>query len=195
MNYGELRTQFKDVLDRSDCTDAQADTFINMGLRRTERLLRTPIQKTTTTITVDGAWPGFFMIPTDYLGIFSVAVDDIPCPRITSSQLDKTEGFLMEDNRFTFLPDLAEGQVLRITYYNEFLRTPGDEVTTDYSLVLTDVITYAALVFACDTFVDERKRSFEGTLQDLIRETQMMSDIDEMAGGGMAISVMGTGLI
>lgn len=195
MNYGELRTHFLDVLNRNDCTPAQADTFISMGLRRTERLLRTPIQKATLDLTVDEDWTGFLMIPTDYIGLFSVSVNDVPIPRIAETQKADMNGFLMNGGRFTFYPDLREGDEIRIVYYNEFFRTPGDAVTTDYSLVFTDVVTYASLVFACDTFVDERKATFENTLTALIQEVQAMADLDEMSGGGLAITPLGGGII
>ena len=42
MNKGELRTHIKDVLNRTDVTDALVDTFIFQTLSRIQRLLRIP---------------------------------------------------------------------------------------------------------------------------------------------------------
>lgn len=195
MNYGELRSFFKDLLNRDDCTDTQADNFISMGLRRVERLLRTPIQKATLTKTIDGTWLGFEPIPIDYIGLFSITVDDVPVPRLTRGQTGVLNGFLIEGSDIKFYPDLQAGQVLKIVYFNEFLRGVADSTITDYSLVLTDVATYAALVFAADFFLDARKDAWESTLQGLIQEVQMMSDIDETSGGSMAITPWGGGIV
>lgn len=192
MNYGELRAHFQDVLNRSDCTDAQADTFISMGIRRTERLLRTPIQKTTLEVTVDETWPGWLTIPADYLSVSYVQVNDVSVPRITSGQPDG--GYLIENARFNFKPDVTEGDVIKIVYYNEFPQGVGDNAITTYSAVLPDVIVYAALLFACDTFVDERKATFERTLAAIVDEVQTFADIDEMSGG-LAMAPQGEGLI
>ena len=42
MNKGNLRSHFKAVLNRSDITDALADTFIDQGIARIQRSLRIP---------------------------------------------------------------------------------------------------------------------------------------------------------
>ena len=42
MNYGQIRTHFKALLNRSDITDALADTFIEQGIARIQRSLRIP---------------------------------------------------------------------------------------------------------------------------------------------------------
>lgn len=194
MNYGELRAHFLDVLNRTDCTLAQANTFISMGLRRTERLLRTPIQKTVLELTLDETWDGYLMIPSDYIGFYSISVNGVPVPRIVPSQMGMMDGFIVEHARFRFQPDLKAGDELKLIYYNEFTQAPPDASIVDYSLVLPDLITYAALVFACDTFVDERKATFESTLTALVQEVQTMSDQEEMSGGG-AITPYGGGII
>ena len=194
MNYGELRIKLLELLNRDDCTNAQADTFISMGLRRVERLLRTPIQKTTAEITVDGAWTGSYQLPSDFLGVYTVAVNDIPISRITRSQTDRLNGFRIEGARVYFYPDLQEGDEIEFVYYNEFLRGVADDTLTDYSVVLTDIAIYAALTFAGDHFEDARLDRWEGRLGSLVQETQMMADIDEMSGGGMMITPYGGGI-
>lgn len=195
MNYGELRAHFLDILNRDDCTPAQADTFISLGLRRTERLLRTPIQKTTLVKTIDWTWPSYEPIPNDYIGLWSVSVNDFPIPRITKGQVGTMSGFIIDGAKIKFYPDLSEGDNLEIVYYNEFFRTSDDNLVTDYSLILTDVAVYGALVFAADTFLDARKDSWNATYTGLIAEVQMMSDMDEMSGGSMAFVPYGGGVV
>lgn len=195
MNYGELKTYFLDVLNRSDITDEQTDTFISMGIRRAERLLRTPIQKSTHTETIDETWTGSIPAPTDYLGMYGVRVNDVPVPRISLSQTGDREGFLFEDGSFSFYPDLKEGDVVEIIYYSEFVKEGlTDTSQTRYSIIMPDLAVYAALVFASDTFVDERKGSFESTLGNLVTEIQNMADMDELTGG-MSITPYGGGIV
>ena len=42
MNKGAIRTHFKALLNRSDCTSTLADTFIDQGISRIQRVLRIP---------------------------------------------------------------------------------------------------------------------------------------------------------
>ncbi|MBD3754229.1 MAG: hypothetical protein IE937_01140 [Gammaproteobacteria bacterium] len=194
MNYGELRTLFSDLLNRNDCSDTLADTFISMGLRRVERLLRTPIQTSTFTKTIDNTWTGFEPIPTDYLGVKTISVNNIPVPRITWSQAQDGGGWIIKGGGFFFYPDLKEGDTLRVDYYNEFLRGVADDAITDYSSVLTDVTVYAALTYAGDYFIDERLDRWQATLSGLIQEVQLMADIDETSGG-LQITPIGGGIV
>ena len=71
MNKGELRTHIKDVLNRSDLSDALTDTFIEHTLTRIQRLLRIPSMERTATQTVAGGYDGF-VIPNDFLEIISL---------------------------------------------------------------------------------------------------------------------------
>ena len=68
MNKGELRTHIKDVLNRTDITDALVDTFIFQTLSRIQRLLRIPSMEKTATQTVAGGYDGF-VVPNDFLEI------------------------------------------------------------------------------------------------------------------------------
>jgi hypothetical protein len=45
MNYGDLKTHFNNVLNRSDITTALTTTFIDQGTARVQRQLRTPMQE------------------------------------------------------------------------------------------------------------------------------------------------------
>lgn len=50
MNKGEIRAHFKALLNRSDITDALADTFIDQGITRIQRSLRVPSMEKNTPI-------------------------------------------------------------------------------------------------------------------------------------------------
>jgi hypothetical protein len=195
MNYQELRTYFRELLNRDDCTDGQADQFIQMGLRRTERVLRTPIQRRTFSYTVPAEWDGRVPIPPDYLGIHQITHKGIVVPRITVQQEGLFEGWSIKGAYFAFNGPIHPGDDIQIEYYNEFTRSPGIGITTNYSLVLTDIIVYAALVYAADFFIDMRKENFSATFAGLAQEVQLMADMDEMAGTGMVIMPYGGGIV
>lgn len=194
MNYGELRQHFLDLLNRDDCSNELADRFIAMGLRRVERLLRTPIQRATRTETVgEGAWQGHMDIPSDYIAVYAVRVNDVDWPRITTGQRGTLEGYYTQNGEIFFSPELTEGDEVTITYYTEFFTGVDDDVITDYSLVLPDIAAYAALAFAGDYFIDQRLDRWETTMAGLVQELQDMADKDDMAG--LSMQPMGGGII
>ena len=45
MNYGNLKTQFNNVLNRTDITSDLTTTFIDQGISRIQRSLRTPLNE------------------------------------------------------------------------------------------------------------------------------------------------------
>lgn len=193
MNYGELRTFFLDLLNRDDCTDAQADTFISMGIRRTERVLRTPLQRTLYEYTVVDPWAGSMPVPSDYLSMYSLTVNDVALRRETISKAGPqvanltAESWFIANGNIYFRGDVVVGDIISVYYYNEFTQGVADTATTSYSAVLPDLITFSALIYAAIHFTDARKGEFEGMTAQLTQEIQMMSDIDEMSGSVMQI--------
>lgn len=194
MNYGELRTHFLDLLNRDDCSDALADRFISMGLRRVERLLRTPIQKTEKVVTVDSNWDDKVTIPSDYLGVYQITKDGVGIPRVSPLQSETVYGFYIERTNFVFNIPVNNGDEIKITYYNEFASGVSDGTQTDYSVVFPDITVYAALSFAGDYFEDARLDRWNNRFKEISNEAQMMADKDEIAGG-MSIRPMGGGIV
>lgn len=68
-NFGELRTDFLALLNRNDCTQAQADQFVRDGINRTNRVLGQyiPAFEKEATLTADAN--GRVTIPTDFLSV------------------------------------------------------------------------------------------------------------------------------
>jgi hypothetical protein len=188
MNYGELRTYFKDLLNRSDCSDAQADTFLGMGLRRTERNLRTALQRQTATIPVTLLNASLMAIPNDYIGMHTLKVDGVSIRRGTDTEAQPDlpglpEGYFISGPNLNFRPSLSVGSVVTLTYYSEFTDATDSASITLFSQILPDLIIYGSLPFACDFFLDVRKDSFDATFGTMVNEVQSMSDRDDMTGG------------
>ena len=198
MNYGELRTQFKNLLNRTDCTDEQADHFIGMGLRRVERSLRTPMQEYVWEVEATGVTPLVELpIPNDLLMVRVLELDDNPIPRISVNQRNDFSGYYMEDGYFKFAlsKDIEAGQVVRVVYYSEFnFPQFGDADITTFSQTISDVIAYAAMSYACTFYSDMRKTQIEADLSGMITELQNMADLDEMTGTGLQVTPYGGGI-
>ena len=123
MNKGELRSHIKDVMNRTDLTDALTDTFIEQTLSRIQRLLRIPSMERTATQTVAGGYDGF-VVPNNFLEIISIrSQGNQACTRMEYSDfvaLSNVEGtptkFSREPatNRFLLHPIPSSGTVLEL---------------------------------------------------------------------------------
>jgi len=183
MNYGEIRTQFKAILNRRDCSNALADTFLNQSLLRCTRELRTPAQEAETSLTVGATFTGF-PVPADIIQAITFMVDTV------SGQKRKLEyqslaRFLEMDvyvgspayytrigNNYQFRPVPAEDTVLTLYYYGEFEQFSDDNATTVLSLIAPDLLIYGALAYAADYFMDDRSEAFEGRYNQIAQALQ-----------------------
>lgn len=188
MDYGELKTFFTELLNRNDITETQTDLFISMGLRRTERILRTSMQRQTAEYIILDPWAGYIPVPNDYLGLHFIKVNGVTIRRLADTQAGPTQAgytdqFYIKNGKFYFQADLKLADVVEVCYYREFIEATTSASITVYSAIIPDVIVYAALVYASDHFTDIRKMNFEETFKVLVSEVQDLSDRDEMSGG------------
>ena len=70
MNYGDLKSHFNDLLNRSDITAALTTRFIDQGIARIERSLRTPMQEKLKNYTISDTTTEI-TLPTDFLETIS----------------------------------------------------------------------------------------------------------------------------
>lgn len=179
MNYGSIRTQFKAILNRSDCSDALADTFITQGLLRSQRLLRIPANEKQSLETVASGFTGH-TLPSDVMEITSVIVDD----RVVAYRPLKvwTDYFEVANGRpevwtrdlgiVRFKPTPSEGAQIVVNYYGAFEPFDSDTTTTTLSTLAPDLVIYGGLVYASDYFLDERKSAFEERYTSIAAELQ-----------------------
>jgi hypothetical protein len=193
MNKGELRNTFLTTLNRDDCTDDLADLFISQGLGRVERRLRSPMQKTTVTITVGDDWPGYTTIPNDFLSMDYIKVNGVTLGRRTPTRVTECDergpnafgwsDYYVEDAKIKFLPSIAEGDIIEVRYYSTFDRGDADTDVTTASVIIPDVVMYAALIPAGVYFSDERLAEFKTMYGELLIEVIEQVALDEMSGG------------
>lgn len=177
-------TSVKAMLNRNDCTDALATQFVQMAQTRIERTLRVPGQETIGTITGNDTSPtDQIIIPADFL-----AMKYLYTPGPNGMELmghkDITHFFALQNHQgtspkyysrvggsFLIAPVLAPGANIWFVYYASQPQLINPTDANFFTISCADLLTYGALSFACDYFVDDRTAAFEQ------RFSQLMGDI------------------
>lgn len=184
MNYGEIRTQFKAILNRRDCSNTLADTFLNQSLQRCTRELRTPAQEAQTSLTVPNPFTGF-PVPSDIIQTIAMMaqiangqqrkLEYYPLARfleLDSSYSGQPAYYTRIGNNFQFRPIPAVDTELTLYYYGEFTPFSGDTSETVLSLIAPDLLIYGALSYAADYFMDDRAQAFESRYMQIAQALQ-----------------------
>jgi hypothetical protein len=179
MNYGQIRTHFLNLLNRNDCTNALADTFISQGINRAQRLLRTPLQEAQQQTTLSGTVTAI-QVPNDLIQIISVSARGYTLKFLTPARYYEMQSYdsgtpmywTRVGSQILLNPSAAAGDTVTINYYGEFAPFVDDTTETALSVVGSDMIIYGGLSFAADYFMDERQGQFETRFQNAIIELQ-----------------------
>lgn len=189
MNKGELRTHFKELLNRSDCSDALADTFIDQSITRIERNLRIPPMEKSYSYTIS-LTTSEVLIPSDFLEAINMYYENTSVNRVSMNRfLDVSVGnetgtplyFTRQGTNFKIYPSPTSGSLV-LNYYASFPVMTSDTDENDLALIASDLITYGALSFAADYFLDERGQLFESRFTQLANELQGQADDAESSG-------------
>lgn len=190
----QIRSQFKALLNRNDCTDTLANTFIDQTIARIQRTLRVPSMEKALTITFTEALPDSFVLPNDFLGVKELYFIQDPY----SKSLERLElGRFLEINALSGtvpayytrvqnsikVKPCKEGVTLYLVYYGEIPDLVNDTDTNFITEIAPDLLIYGALSFACDYFVDERKGPFEERFGNIYKEIEEQNYQLEFAGG------------
>ena len=194
MNYGDLKDHFKALLNRSDITTALTETFIEQGIRRIQRQLRSPINERKAEYTISGQTSSV-ILPNDFLEIISLYMGSKELTRVTMSryrelQANNAQGnpehFCREQQRLQLHPEPTSG-TLTLYYYCDFPALSANTDTNDLTEVAPDLAIYSALTFAADYYFDERGQIFENKYNQFLTELQEQSNDQELNGGTQAI--------
>ncbi len=194
MNYGDLRTHFKALLNRSDITDALANTFIDQGIARIQRTLRIPSMEKQHTYTIS-AQTSKVTIPNDFLEAIDLIYDNHTLSRVPMKEIQdyKKAGqtgsphmFTREGGSFLLYPEPTGGSLI-LNYYAQYTALSADSDTNVLTDIASDLICYAALVYASDYFLDDRRTVFETTYLSFLIEIQEQANDAEMSGSLQSI--------
>ncbi len=189
MNYGDLRTHFIALLNRSDITNALANTFLDQAISRIQRTLRTPDMERQQSYSISTQTASIVM-PSDLLEIMDIYYDKTALVRIplhemlehkTSAASGTPEFFTRERSNIILYPEPASGSVI-VDYYGTFAAMTEDSDENVLAAVASDLITYGALTYASDYFIDERSPLFESKYQSFLAEIKEQAQSAEATG-------------
>jgi len=196
MNKGQIRAHFKALLNRSDCVDALADTFIDQSISRIQRLIRIPPMERQQAYAINSPSPqDSIILPADFLEIIDIYFDSTSLSRVpmrTILEMKKINDlgsplfFAREQGSLVLYPRPTSG-TLYLNYYGQFTDLIADTDTNDLTSIASDAVTYGALSYAADYFIDERGGLFEQKLNTFLSELQQQANDAETSGTVQAI--------
>lgn len=194
MNYGDIKSHFNNVLNRSDITTALTETFIDQGIARIQRQLRTPLNENLSTYVIASRTTSV-TLPSDFLEIISLYYEDTELQRIPMSKyravaVSPIQGspatFIRQQQNLFLHPEPASGSLV-LYYYAEFAPMVQNTDENTLAAVAHDLIIYAALTYAADFYLDERAPLFETKYNQFLSEIQEQANDQEMNGGIQSI--------
>ena len=193
MNYGEIKTHFEALLNRSDNTTALTETFLEQGMTRLGRQLRTPMQERVKKYNFASA-TSEVVLPNDFLQLISLYYDKSELTRVPMARYrelnDGTTGkplYFTRQAESLLLNPVPSTGTLFLYYYASFPRFTSDADNTFLGDVAPDALIYAGLTYAADYYLDSRQPMFEAKLAQFINEIQEQSNDQELNAGGQAI--------
>jgi len=197
MNKGAIRSHFKALLNRSDCSDALADTFMDQSIARIQRTLRIPSMEKQNSYTITGSTT-FVVLPSDFLEIIDLYYDKTSLSRVPMNEIltfkEANESgtpkfFSREDENLLIYPSPTSGS-LKLNYYGQFADMTSDSDENALALSSSDLIIYGMLTYASDYYLDERGPVFEQKYQQFLAEIEEQANDSETAGTVQAMRPM-----
>lgn len=189
MNLGALRSHFKSLLNRSDITDALANTFIDQGISRIQRSLRIPTMEKQAQYPISAS-TSKLTVPNDFLEIIDFYYDNMMLTRMPMNRMQRLKDdvrtgsplyFSREGGDFLLHPIPTSGTVY-INYYAQFPTMSLDSDENTLAKIGSDLIIYSALTYASDYYLDERAGLFAEKYQAFMYEIQLQADEAETSG-------------
>ena len=194
MNYGDLKSHFNDLLNRSDITAALTTRFIDQGIARVQRQLRTPMSERVLNVTITGQTASL-TLPSDFLETISLYKDEFEIERVSMRKFRQdantaVEGkpriFVRQAEKLLLHPQPTSG-TLTLYYHGEFPALSADSDENVLTQAAPDVVLYAALSFAADYYLDQRAEIFETKFQQFLLELQEQANDQELQGGTQSV--------
>tara|TARA_R100001463_G_scaffold67310_2_gene120864 strand:+ start:1097 stop:1708 length:612 start_codon:yes stop_codon:yes gene_type:complete len=189
MNKGQIRAHFLALLNRTDCSDTLADTFVEQAIGRAQRVLRIPSMEKTLTYSISSSTT-FLTLPADFLEVIDIYYASTNLSRIPQSKMVEIKQgnetgtpkfFSREAGALKIYPYPTSGSVT-LNYYAQFTDMVLDTDENALAEIATDLITYGALSYASDYFLDERAQLFEGRFVQFLSELQEQANDAEVSG-------------
>ena len=194
MNYGDLKSHFNDLLNRSDITTALTTRFIDQGIARIQRQLRTPMSERVLNVTITSQTESL-TLPSDFIEIISLYKDEYELERVSMRKYREVantavEGkpriFVRQAEKLLLHPQPTSG-TLTLYYHGEFPALSADSDSNVLTDAAPDIVIYSALTFASDFYLDARAEQFEAKFTQFLNELQEQANDQELQGGTQSV--------
>jgi len=195
MAYVDVKNQFLGLLNRRDITPSLTNTFMQFGIQRIQREIRVPAMEKLAEFITDGTYS--VAVPGDYLEMISIYTNTTTShKRLTrvdaQTILDysKQSGIPLFYSRiggnFVVGPVPPDETSIFIYYYADASELVADSDTNWVTEVAPTLLIYAALSFASDYFLDDRKQMFEASYMQIAEQLQNMALQDELGNASVS---------
>ena len=194
MNYGDIKSHFDAVINRSDITPALTTLFIDQGIARIQRQLRTPMSERVLTVSITTQTTSL-TLPADFLEIVSLYYDEYELQRVSMQRFrqlnahqhtGKPQFFCREGAELLLYPQPTSGDLV-LYYHAEFPQMVNNADENALAKSASDLIIYSAATFAADYYLDERAPLFEAKYQQILDDLQNQATQQELQGGTQII--------
>lgn len=194
MNYGQIKSHFQDLLNRSDITTALTTRFIDQSIARIQRQLRTPMSERVLEVTITGQTESM-TLPSDFMEIISLYHSEYELERVSMRRYrelignvftGKPQYFTRQAEKLLLYPQPADGKLV-LYYHGEFPALSADSDENVLTQSAPDLVIYGALSFAADFYLDNRAELFEGRFNQFLLELQEQANDQELQGGTQSI--------
>lgn len=195
MAYVDVKNQFLGLLNRRDITPSLVNTFMGFGIQRIQREIRVPAMEKTVELTTDGT--SRLAVPGDFLQVISIHTNDntsrsklVRADLQSILSLASVTGapriYHREGAYFHIGPVPPSGSKVYINYYADASSLSADSDTNWLTEVAPALLIYAALSYAADYFLDDRKQMFEASYMQIAEQLVSMSMQDEVENASIS---------
>jgi hypothetical protein len=195
MAYVDVKNQFLGLLNRRDVTPSLTNTFMQFGIQRIQRELRVPAMEKLAVFVTDGTYS--VAVPGDYLEMISIYTNTTTShKRLTrvdaqtildySKQSGIPQYYSRIGGNFVVGPVPPSDTNIFIYYYADASALVADSDTNWITEVAPTLLIYAALSYASDYFLDDRKQMFEASYMQIAEQLQNMALQDELENASVS---------
>lgn len=195
MTYLAVKTQFLGILNRRDITPTLVDTFMLYGIQRIQREVRCREMEKLTSVLTDGT--AQIAVPTDLLEVISLNTNDqvnthklTRCDLQTILDYSKIPGqprfYYRQNEEFSLGPYPPNGTTIWINYYCDVSTLTADSDTNWLTEQAPALLVYAALAYAADYFLDDRKQLFEASYTQVAEQLVIQSTQEDLENASIS---------
>lgn len=201
MAYTDMLADFRSILNRNDCTDAQARTFLDQGIRRVQREVRFPSQERLVQVnpTVGVALtqftiPGDMLVPIDVFivegsrqrALVKLSYRDLLAIPATNDAAGYARHLGTVQIRGTVPGDCY----LLFHYFGDFTAFVNDADENELSAAAPDLGVYAGLIYGGRHFQSDLLGSWTETYKEVLNEMRGLMIDTDAEGGPQAMQPM-----